>query len=169
MEPLFAGSVFAAHAGWVSVVGGVSSVIAFAAAGLVLHATAREREGRLAMSGRAVCVLVTGLVAAAGFRGLLARWALAVVCVAFLVALLAVALRFGQGTSLRGYLEARGDEEEPAWWPAFERGLRRYASAPRREQNPLRRAVTRPTSRSTVSDREGLARRSPDVTTGGRP
>jgi hypothetical protein len=170
MEPLVAASVFTASPACVFVAGGVLSVLALAATGLVLRGTAAERETRLLASGRVVCASVTGLLAAAGFLGLLTRWALAVGCVAFLLAVLAVALRYGQGTSLRGYLEARGGEDVPAWWPAFEHGFRRYTSTPRREQNPLRRAITRPTSQTADADRGRVARRPPpDVLTGGRP
>jgi hypothetical protein len=167
MEPLVRASVFAAGPGLVHVVGGVLSVVALAATGSVLAGTAAERESRLLASGRLVCVPVTGVLAAAGFLGLFARWAFATACVAFLLAVLAIALRYAQGTPLRAYLEARSGEEEPAWWPAFERGFRRYATRPPREQNPLRRAVTRPTSQPADPGRG--ARRYPDVMTGGRP
>ena len=169
MKPLIAVSAFTPGVGWVSVVGDVLSVFALGATALVLGATVKERQGRLLAPGRAACVALGGLLAGAGFGGLLTRWAFAVACVAFLVAVLAVALRFGQGTSLRDYLEARGGDEEPAWWPSFERGFRRHASTPRREQNPLRRAVTRPTSESADADRRRVARRSPHLMTGGRP
>jgi hypothetical protein len=169
MEPLVAASVSAANASWVVVVGGVLSVLALAATAVVLGSTAAERDSRLLASGRALCVASTGLLLGAGFDGLIARWAFAVVCVAFLLAVLAVALRYGQGRSLQSYLDTRSGEEEPAWWPAFERGLRRYASTPRREQNPLRRAVTREGSQSSVGDGGHGARRSSEMMRGGRP
>ena len=79
---------------------------------------------------------------------------------------LAVALRYGEGTSLMGYLQARGGEEDPAWWPAFARGFRRYASRESRELS--HRAVMRQGSRSSVLDGGRVARRSVDVMTGGR-
>jgi hypothetical protein len=116
-----------------------------------------------------MCAGCCGAGVTAGFDGLLPRWGLAVVCVAFLLAVLAIALRYGQGTSLRGYLEARGGAEQPAWWPAFEEGFRRYANGPRREQNPLRRAVTRPRSHTPAADGQRAAKRFPDLMTGGRP
>jgi hypothetical protein len=168
MEPHVAASVFASGVGWVSVVGDVLSVFALLATTVVLGTTAKERDSRLLASGRAACVTFCGLLNAGGFGGLLTRWAFAVTCVAFLLGLLAVALRYGQGTSLRRYLEKRGGAQQAAWWPAFERGFRRYASTPQREQNPLRRAATRPTSQTTA-DRRRIARRFPDVITGGRP
>jgi len=169
MEPLVPAFVFTAGPGLVHVVGGVLSVLALAATAVVVAGTAVARDSRLLRSARGVCLAFSGLLAAAGFLGLLTRWAFAVACVACLLALLAVALRCGQGRSLRGYLEARGVEEEPAWWPAFERGFRRYASTPPREQNPLRCAVTRPTSHTADADGGRAARQSPDVMTGGRP
>ena len=168
MESLVAASAFA-NPSWVPVLGGAFSVLALAATGFVLGRTAAEHDTRLLASGRVGCTAFCGLLVVAAFLGLLSRWAFAVACVAFLMALLAVALRFGQGTSLRGYLEARGGEEEPAWWPAFERGFRRYASTSRREQNPLRRAVTRTGSQTADRDCGRVARRSPDVTSGWLP
>jgi hypothetical protein len=169
MEPLVPALLLTAGPGFVHVVGGVLGVLALSATGLVLGGTAAERHGRALALGRVACVPFTGLLVAAGLLGLLTRWAFAVVCVACLLAVLAVALRYGQGTSLRAYLDALGDGDEPSWWPAFEHGFHRYASRSRREQNPLRRAVTRPTPRSTDADRRRGARRSPDVMTGGRP
>ena len=151
----------------VHVVGGVLSVLALAATGLALIGTAAERDSQRLTFGRIACVALTGLLATAGFLGLLPRWAFAVACVAFLLAVLALALRYGQGTPLRAYFDAPGGEDEPAWWPAFDRGFRRHASRSPREQNPLRRAVTRPTPGTTDAGR--AARRSPDVMTGGRP
>jgi hypothetical protein len=167
MGSLVAASLNTASRGWVLAAGGVLSVLAFAATGLVLAGTAAERDSRRLAVGRVVDVAFTGLVAGAGLLGLFTRWACAVACVAFLLAVLAVALRFGQGTSLQAYLDASGGGEEPGWWPAFERGFRRHASRPLREQNPLRRAVTRPTPGTTDAGR--AARRYPDVMTGGRP
>jgi lysylphosphatidylglycerol synthetase-like protein (DUF2156 family) len=169
MESLVAASVFTAGPGLVHVVGGVLSVLALAATAVVVAGTATERESRMLSSGRPLCVAFCGLLAAAGFLGLFTRWELAVACVAFLLAVLAVALRFGQGTSLRDYLDALGGEEDPAWWAAFERGFRRYTSTPRREQNPLRHAVTRPRSQSVVPNAESTARRSVDVIARWRP
>lgn len=168
MEPLFPASVFTAGPGLVRVVGGVLCVLALAATGRVVAGTAAERDSGLLALGRGVCLALASLLTTAGFLGLLTRWAFAVACLACLLALLAVALRYGQGTSLRGYLEAPWSEGEPGWWPAFEDGLRRYASTPRREQNPLRRAVTRPTSPSVAPDGGRVPRRSPDVIAGGR-
>jgi lysylphosphatidylglycerol synthetase-like protein (DUF2156 family) len=150
MEPLVAVSVFTAGPGLVRVVGGVLSVLALAATAVVVAGTATERESRMLSSGRPLCVAFCGLLAAAGVLGLLTRWELDVACVAFLLAALAVALRFGQGTSLRGYLDARGGEEEPAWWAEFERGFRLYASTGWHDHNPLRGAVSHAESHSTV-------------------
>jgi hypothetical protein len=169
MEPLIPTFVPTAGPGLVHVVGGGLGVLVLTATGLVLGGTAAERESRALALGRLACVTFTGLLVSAGFLGLLTRWAFAVACVACLLAVLAVALRFGQGTSLRAYLDAPGDGEEPSWWPLFEHRFHRYASTPRREQNPLRRAVTRPTPRTTDADRGRPARRHPDVMTGGRP
>jgi lysylphosphatidylglycerol synthetase-like protein (DUF2156 family) len=169
MEPLVAATVFATVPGLVSATGGVLSVVALAATAEVVAGAAAESESRLLALGRGVCVAFAGLLVAAGFLGLLTRWALAVACVAFLLAILAVALRHGQGRSLQAYLDARGDEEQPAWWPAFEHGFRRYASTGRRDHNPLRRAVTRPTSQTADADGGRVARRSPDVMIGRRP
>jgi hypothetical protein len=167
MEPLVPALVLTAGPGLVHVVGGGLGVLALTATGLVLGGTAAERHGRALALGRVACVTFTALLVAAGFLGLLTRWAFAVACVACLLAVPAVALRYGQGTSLRAYLDARGDGEDPSWWPLFEHGFHRYASTPRREQNPLRRAVTRPTS--PPADATRVPRRSPDVMTGGRP
>jgi hypothetical protein len=168
MEALVAASVFGPGAGWLSVAGSVLSVVALAATGCALAGTAVERGCRLLASGRGVCVAFSGVLVATGFVGLLARWALALACVAFLLALLAVALRYGQGTSLQSYLEARGGEDEPSWWPAFERGFHRHTSTPQREPNALHRAVTRPTVQSAAGQQGRAARRSRDVMTGGR-
>ena len=150
-----------------SALGGVVSVLALAASVFVLVRTAADQDARWLASGRAGCAAVCGF-AATGFLGLLPRWAFAVACVACLLAVLAVALRYGQGPSLRAYLEARGTEEEPAWWPAFEHRFRRDPSKPRWEQNPLRGAVTRPRSESIIPDRDRVADRSADVARGGR-
>jgi hypothetical protein len=101
MESLVAASVLTAGPGLVHAAGGVLGVLALAATAVVVAGTATERESRMLSSGRPLGVALCGLLAAAGFLGLLTRWALAVACVAFLFAVLAVALRFGQGTSLR--------------------------------------------------------------------
>lgn len=170
MESLVAGSVFTATPAWVgAAAGGVLSLLALAATGLVLTGTAAERDGQPLTCGRVGCVALTGMLATAGFVGLLARWAFAVACVAFLLAVLAIALRYAQGTPLRAYLEAPGGEEEPAWWPAFERGFRRHTSTPYREQNPLRRAVTRDASETADANGRRVTTRFPDVMTRGRP
>jgi lysylphosphatidylglycerol synthetase-like protein (DUF2156 family) len=168
MEPLVYAAVFTAGAGFVHFVGGALCVLVLAATAVLVASTAAERDSRSLARERAGCATVCGLLVVAGFLGVLSRWALAVACVASLLALLAVALRYGQGKPLRGYLEARGGDEEPAWWPAFERGFSRYASTTRREQNPLQRAVTRQTSHTAGADRGRVARRSPDVMTGER-
>jgi len=169
MELLVQASVFTAGPGSVQVVADVLCALALAASGLVVAGTAAERDSRLIAPGRWLCVAFTALLAAAGFLGLLPRWAFAVACVACLLSLLAVALRCGQGTSLRGYLEAPGGEEEPGWWPAFEHGFRCYTSTPGREPTPLRRAVTRPTSKTADGYGRRVPRRPPDAMTGGRP
>ncbi len=101
-------------------------MLALAATAVVVAGTASQRHGRLLVPIRAACVAFCGLLAAARFLRLLARWAFAVACVACLLAIQAVALRYARGTSLRVYLEARGDDAEPASWPAFEHGFRRY-------------------------------------------
>jgi hypothetical protein len=160
--------VLTAVSGLVHVVGGGLGVLALTATGLVLG-TAVERHSRAPGLGRVACVPFTALLVAAGFLGLLTRWAFAVTCLACLLAVLAVALRYGQGPSLRAYLDARGDGEEPSWWPLFEHGFHRYACTPRREQNPLRRAVTRPTSQTAAPERGPVARRSAEVMNGRQP
>jgi hypothetical protein len=48
-----------------------------------------------------------------------------------------------------------------------ERGLRRHASTPQREQHPLCRAVTRPLLRCADGEVERVERPSADVTDGG--
>lgn len=169
MEPFVAASAFTRRYWSVRAAGGVLCLLAFAATGHVVARTVAEADSRPSAAEGWLGVAFTSLLTAAGFVRLLMRWAFAVACVGCLLALLAVASRYGQGTSLRGYLEAPGGEEEPAWWPAFETGFRRYASALRREQNPLRRAVTRPTSRAVDTDGTSADRRSPDVMAGGRP
>jgi hypothetical protein len=58
------------------------------------------------------------------------------------VTFLALAVALGTPPSLRRYAD-RSDR-----WDEFERGFARHVSTGRREQNPLRRAVTR-TPRST--------------------
>jgi hypothetical protein len=169
MEPLVPAFVLTADPGLVHVLGGVLSVLALTATAVVLAGTMAERNRRLLTFAAGACVAFSGLLAAAGFLGLVARWAFAVACVACLLALLALALRYGQGTSLEGYLKTGGGEEGPGWWPAFERGFHRYANGPRREQNPLRRAVTRPRSHTPAADGQRAAKRFPDIMTGGRP
>jgi hypothetical protein len=169
MEPIVPGAVFNAGPGWVSALCGALSVLTLAATAFVLGCTAAERDARLLACGRAGCAASGCVLAAAGFLGLLPRWAFAVACVAFLLALLAVALRYGQGPSLRGYLEARGDAEEPAWWPVFEHGFRRDAGSPGREQNPLQRAVTRQRPQSLDPELGRVARWSAEATEGRRP
>jgi hypothetical protein len=167
MESLVAAAVFVPVPGWVFVAGGVLSVVALAASVAVLGFTAIERDAGLLARGPWICVTLTGVLVVAGFVGLLGRWSWAVDCVAFLVAVQAVAVRHGQGASLRAYLEAPGSEE-PAWWPGFERGFRRYANSSQREQNPLRGAVSRPSRQPTPLDRGPFAKRSAAVLRGPR-
>ena len=45
--------------------------------------------------------------------------------------------------SLRDYAGPSAPDGTPPWWEEFERAFRRHAARPRREQNPLVRAVTR--------------------------
>jgi hypothetical protein len=169
MESLVPASAFTASSGLVHVAGAVLCVLALAATGLVVAGTAAEREGRLLASGRVMCVLLTGSLAAVGFLDLLARWTLVVACAACALALFAAALRHGQGRPLRGYLGSGLGEAEPAWWPAFERGFRRYAGAPRREQNPLRRAVSGATSTGAEAGGRGDLGRPSSASMGRRP
>jgi hypothetical protein len=113
MEPLVPAFVLTADPGLVHVLGGVLSVLALAATAVVLAGTMAERNRRLLTFAAGACVAFSGLLAAAGFLGLVARWAFAVACVACLLALLALALRYGQGTSLEGYPKTGGGEEGP--------------------------------------------------------
>lgn len=48
-----------------------------------------------------------------------------------------------KGRSLRDYAGPPAPDGTPPWWEDFERAFRRHAAEPMREQNPLRRAVTR--------------------------
>ena len=45
--------------------------------------------------------------------------------------------------SLSEYAGPPAPDGSPSWWAEFERAFRRHAAGPMREQNPLRRAVTR--------------------------
>ena len=65
------------------------------------------------------CLALTGSILWIGLVGQTAAWVTVVSCLAFLVSLVAVALA--------AYAEREVTEEEPAWWPDFERDFRAYA------------------------------------------
>ena len=65
------------------------------------------------------CLALTGSMLWIGLVGHTAAWVTVVSCLGFLISLVAVALA--------AYAEREVIEEEPAWWPDFERDFRAYA------------------------------------------
>jgi hypothetical protein len=135
----------------------VAGVVMFAVSVALLAATMAERGSRALSRVRAACVVSTGLLVATSFLHWPSRWALALSCLGFLVSLQAVAVAFGRLPSLRSYLDRRGAGAERGWWDEFERDFQRHTRRGWREQNPLRRAVTRrqtPTSETEQAPAE---------------
>jgi hypothetical protein len=64
------------------------------------------------------CLALTGSVLWVCLIGQVAAWVTVVSCVGFLISLVAV--------SLAAYAEPDPADDEPAWWPEFERDFRDY-------------------------------------------
>jgi hypothetical protein len=69
----------------------------------------RVRWGCLALTGSVLWICLIGQVAA---------WVTVVSCLGFLISLV--------GVSLAAYSEPDAADDEPAWWPEFERDFRDY-------------------------------------------
>lgn len=82
-------------------------------------ATALEEQSPRLDRTRWCCLALTGSILWIGLVGQTAAWVMVVSCLAFLVSLVAVALA--------AYAEREEAEQEPAWWPDFERDFRAYA------------------------------------------
>ena len=82
------------------------------------NAALEEQSPRLDRT-RWCCLALTGSILWIGLVGQTAAWVTVVSCLAFLVSLVAVALA--------AYAEREVMEDEPAWWPDFERDFRAYA------------------------------------------
>jgi hypothetical protein len=137
------------HVAVVSETGPLAGVIAAASVALLVGSlvglilTARQADTPRLPAMRAACVPLGAAIVVATVVSGGPRWALAVGCLGFLLALEAVALRFGQVRSLESYLSRVGSDDEPFWWPEFERSFRRYSAVAGCEQNPLRRGGRR--------------------------
>jgi hypothetical protein len=80
-------------------------------------AALEERAPRLDKT-RWWCLALTGAVLSIGLVAQIATWAIVVSCLGFLTSLVAVALA--------SYAERESAEQEPAWWPEFERDFARH-------------------------------------------
>ena len=76
-----------------------------------------ERSPRLDRT-RWWCLAFTGSVLGICLIGQVAAWVLVVSCLGFLISLV--------GVSLAAYAERDAADDEPAWWPEFERDFRDY-------------------------------------------
>ena len=85
-----------------------------------------ERSRRLDVT-RWSCLMLTGCLLCANLVGGAADWILVAACLGFLVSLPAVAIA-SYADDPAGQRPAETADREPAWWPAFERDFRRYAS-----------------------------------------
>jgi hypothetical protein len=86
---------------------------------LAVFAAASEEQSPRLDRTRWCCLALTGSLLWIGLVGHPAAWVTVVSCLGFLVSLVAVALA--------AYAEREAIEEEPAWWPDFERDFRAYA------------------------------------------
>ena len=64
------------------------------------------------------CLALTGSVLWICLIGQVAAWVTVVSCLGFLITLV--------GVSLAAYAEPAAADDEPAWWPEFERDFRNY-------------------------------------------
>ena len=83
-----------------------------------LAAAFEEQSPRLDKT-RWYCLALTSSLLWIGLVGHAPAWVTVVSCLGFLVSLVAVALA--------AYAEPEMRDEEPAWWPEFERDFRAYA------------------------------------------
>jgi hypothetical protein len=112
---------------WLRAGVGVAGVASVVAAAIVLVATIRRPVTRGLGVARVACLLVSAGLIGLTFAGAIPRWGLACACLAFLLALQAMALEFAVEEYLRAQLERADDGGQPGWWPDFERRFRRYA------------------------------------------
>jgi hypothetical protein len=133
------------------------SVIAFLASFAVLVATGTQRPIARLAEARLACALLTGSLVAASFGDLIARWALAVSCIGFLLSVQAIALAFGYLAPLQSYLDRRAAVGDAAWWADFEQSFGRYATR-RSRRRRLRRTVARVAERSPVDTQDHVQR-----------
>jgi hypothetical protein len=148
MEPLIP-LVPAASATWSSSMTDALSGVVLLASVAVLGATVAERGVPRLSVVRGMYVSGAGLLVGVALLGCLSRGGLTLSCLGLLVGLEAVAVAFGRLPSLQSYAPCRATGGDPAWSAEFERGFRRHAIGGGREQNPLRRAVTRSARRRT--------------------
>jgi hypothetical protein len=121
-----------AHPTWLRLGAGCLAALILLGTGGVLVTTARRPGGR-AMAVARIGSLAAGLgLVALSLSGLMPRWGIALSCFVVLAAVQAIALEFGQVEALRKYLAQSGREDDPVWWPEFERRLRRYERRRRR-------------------------------------
>ena len=80
-------------------------------------AALEERSPRLDKT-RWRCLAVTGCFLSIGLIAQIATWAIVVSCLGLLISLVAV--------TLASYADREPAEQEPAWWPEFERDFARY-------------------------------------------
>ena len=106
----------------VSVAADAACVTAFVASVAVVIVTGLEQPLPRLAAARLACVIVTGALVGSSLVGLVDRWGLALVCVAFLVSLQAVALAFGRLAPLQSWLD-RATAEGEAGWAASEASL----------------------------------------------
>jgi hypothetical protein len=133
-------SLLATAPAWLRVVVGVISALSLAFAVAVVVLTARRPRGPRLGLARICSASLSGVLVGLTFAGVLPRWGMACASLAFLIAVLAVALQFGQLEPLRAYLERPSSADEPGWWPEFEQGFRRYSTRRRRWRHRRRGA-----------------------------
>jgi hypothetical protein len=133
----------------VAVLAGALSVVVFLVSGAVLVVTARELQTRRLRLARLLCTLLSGLLVASTFAGVVEGWALVVSCLAFLASVQAVALAFGYLAPLPFYLDDRVEVGQADWWQDFERSFAHYAAWDRRRRR-LRRGHRRVSAPATT-------------------
>jgi lysylphosphatidylglycerol synthetase-like protein (DUF2156 family) len=118
-------------------------VVVFAASGAVLVATVRRPAQRRLAGARAAVAAVSAALVAVSIVGPFERWELALACLSLLISVQALALAFGQAAPLETYVKPHEPEQDPAWWPEFERRFWNHVRRAPHEEDPMRRAVTR--------------------------
>jgi hypothetical protein len=77
---------------------------------------------------RWLCLALTGSVLWICLIGQVAAWVTIVSCLGFLISLV--------GVSLAAYAEPDAGDDEPVWWPDFERDFRNYVRQGVRRKDP---------------------------------